>query len=127
MELKTKIYLVDENEEKFMGIGVVWLLEKVEEKGSLRSAAATLGISYSKAYAMVSKLEKSLNKAVLVRRKGGTSRAGASLTNFGRALLEKYKYFHSEIKEVTQTPYEKFAQNINTLLSEYDDNGEKTE
>lgn len=127
MELKTKIYLIDENDEKFMGIGVVWLLEKVEEKGSLRSAAASLGISYSKAYSMVSKLEESLKKSVLIRRKGGTSRAGASLTDFGRALLDEYKDFHNEIKEVTQIPYEKFAKDLNNLLSQYADDGEKTE
>jgi len=124
MELKTKIYLVNENDEKFMGIGVVWLLEQVNEKGSLRSAAAKLGISYSKAYTMISKLEKSLGKSVLVRRKGGSSRSGATLTDFGVVLLDKYKVFHSSIKEVTKAPYEEFSKDFNNILSSFDKNGE---
>ena len=36
MELKTNFYLVDENGEKFMGVGVLWLLAKVGAMGSLR-------------------------------------------------------------------------------------------
>jgi molybdate transport system regulatory protein len=124
MELKTKIYLVDENDDKFMGIGVVWLLEKVLEKGSLRAAAADLGISYSKAYSMISKLEKSLNRSVLVRRKGGTSRVGATLTPFGIVLLDKYKVFQSSMKEITRAPYEIFAADFKKILSEFDEDGD---
>jgi molybdate transport system regulatory protein len=125
MELKTKIYLVNEKDEKFMGIGVVWLLEKVHEKGSLRSAAASLGISYSKAYTMISVLEKALGKSVLDRKKGGSSRTGATLTTFGVVLLDKYKVFHASVKEVTKAPYEEFSQEFNTILSAFDKNGEK--
>jgi molybdate transport system regulatory protein len=124
MELKTKIYLVDENDDKFMGIGVVWLLENILEKGSLRAAAANLGISYSKAYTMISKLEKSLDKAVLVRRKGGTSRVGATLTPFGITLLESYKIFHASMKEITKAPYEVFAADFNKILSEFNNDGD---
>lgn len=124
MELKTKIYLVDENDDKFMGIGVVWLLEKIQELGSLRAAAANLGISYSKAYTMISKLEKSLKKSVLVRRKGGTTRVGATLTPFGIIILDKYKVFHSSMKEITKAPYEVFATDFNKILDEFDEKGE---
>jgi len=124
MELKTKIYLVDENDEKFMGIGVVWLLEGIQKEGSLRAAASSLGISYSKAYTMISKLERSLGKAVLVRRKGGTSRVGAKLTPFGIILLDKYKVFQSSIKEITQAPYQVFANDFNNILSEFNEDGE---
>ena len=46
MELKTKLYLVDEEGNKFMGIGVLWLLDNVAEHNSLRKAASALGISY---------------------------------------------------------------------------------
>ena len=60
MEIKTKLYLVNGDGEKFMGIGVLWLLEHVGTSGSLRAAASALGISYSKAYAMVKNLEDQL-------------------------------------------------------------------
>ncbi len=49
INLKVKLYLENE-QDKFMGIGVLWLLQKVQECGSLRAAALDLGISYSKAF-----------------------------------------------------------------------------
>lgn len=47
MELKTKIYLLDDEGEKFMGIGVLWLLNEVAKTQSLHKAASNLSISYS--------------------------------------------------------------------------------
>lgn len=76
MELKIKLYLVDEEGEKFMGIGVLWLLEKVAEHSSLRKGAMSLGISYTKALSMVQNLEQELGIAVLNRQKGERSAAG---------------------------------------------------
>ena len=49
MNLKVKLYLENGND-KFMGIGVLWLLQKVRECRSLREAAQEMGISYSKAF-----------------------------------------------------------------------------
>ena len=39
MELSTKLYILDSDGKKFMGAGVLWLLERVEETGSLLSAS----------------------------------------------------------------------------------------
>lgn len=80
MELKSKLYLIDEEGEKFMGIGVLWLLQKIASEKSLRKAAADLGISYSKAYMMIRNLEASLGVPVVNRQKGGADRSGATLT-----------------------------------------------
>jgi len=125
MDLKTKIYLVNQDNEKFMGIGVVWLLEGIKKHSSLRSAATELGISYSKAYSMMNTLEKSLGKVILVRRRGGFSRQGAYLTEFGEDFLEAYKTFHNEIKKITKEPYNKFNKDLNALLNCYDEDGNK--
>ncbi len=125
MDLKTKIYLVNSENEKFMGIGVLWLLEEVKKHSSLRAAATEIGISYSKAYSMINVLEDSLGKIILVRRRGGYSRHGAYLTEFGEDFLKAYKSFHQEIKEVTKEPYEKFNDDIDLLLNEYDKDGNK--
>ncbi|MGX8681573.1 MAG: winged helix-turn-helix domain-containing protein, partial [Spirochaetales bacterium] len=78
VNLKVKLYL-ESDKGKFMGIGVLWLLEKVKACGSLRSAASELGISYSKAFRMVQNLETELGVEVLERKRGGMQRTGASL------------------------------------------------
>lgn len=116
MELKTKLYLVDEEGEKFMGIGVLWLLKSVAEEKSLRKGAARLGISYTKAYLMVSALERELGVPVLVRKKGGADHAGATLTPFALEFIRLYDEFQSEAKRMVEKPYGEFSEKLARLL-----------
>lgn len=120
MELKTKLYLVDEEGNKFMGIGVLWLLDQVAEHNSLRKAASALGISYSKAFAMVQNLERSLGVAVLNRRKGGANRDGATLTAFAVTFLDLYRHFEQQAKKDLVIPFDQFRQDLAHLLEAQD-------
>ncbi len=121
MEIKTKLYLVNSQGEKFMGIGVLWLLQRVETTGSLRAAAFSLGISYSKAFSMVRNLEDQLGLPVVERRKGGASHEGSSLTPFGKRFLMLYDAFQVEAKNRLVEPFETFSAAFERLLSEYVD------
>ncbi|MDD3902451.1 MAG: LysR family transcriptional regulator [Sphaerochaeta sp.] len=123
MELKTKLYLIDEEGNKFMGIGVLWLLQQVHVQKSLRQAASVLGISYSKAFSMIRNLEKSLGVAVLDRRKGGSARDGATLTEFGVRFIERYASFEQDAKQQLQQSYEQFRTQLAELLEAGDDSG----
>lgn len=118
MELKSKLYLVDEEGEKFMGIGVLWLLQGVKKHGSLRKAASAMDISYSKAYNMVKRLEEVLGKEVLVRQKGGQSREGAYLTTFGESFAIIYDEFQQKAKAATLEPYEIFCRQLAVIMEE---------
>lgn len=109
MELKLKLYLVGDDGEKFMGIGVLWLLEKTDALGSLRKAAIDMTISYTKAYGMVRRLEEQLGVPVLERKKGGSSRDGARLTDFGKELVRLYSAFQDEVKAGAREPWERFS------------------
>lgn len=123
MELKSKLYLVDEEGNKFMGIGVLWLLERVSEHNSLRKAALSLGISYSKAFSMIQNLERSLGVAVLNRRKGGANRDGATLTEFASQFLALYRKFEQQAKERLIEPYAQFQKELGVLLDQNDEHG----
>ncbi len=123
MELKTKLYLVDEEGNKFMGIGVLWLLDQVEKQNSLRKASLALGISYSKAFSMVRNLEKSLGVPVLRRRKGGANRDGATLTEFALKFLSLYRGFDKQAKASLEAPYSQFKEELGVLLSNLDEDG----
>lgn len=112
MEVKLKIYLVDDQGSKFMGIGVLWLLQEIRREGSIRQAASNLGISYTKAHGMLKTLEEALNMPVLERRKGGDSREGASLTPFGMKFIEDYDDFQKQVKEQTLATFTEFQRNI---------------
>ncbi len=114
MNLKVKIYLENETD-KFMGIGVLWLLQKVRECRSLREAATEMGISYSKAFRMVKNLESALGREVLERRKGGSDRSGASLTDFGERFIELYDNFQRRCKNLLNEPFEQFKNSLGEL------------
>lgn len=49
MQAVTRITFVDENQQKFFGEGPSRLLHAVEETGSLRAAAQSMGMAYTKA------------------------------------------------------------------------------
>jgi molybdate transport system regulatory protein len=116
--LKVKLYLED-SQEKFMGIGVLWLLQKIEECGSLRAAALDLGISYSKAFKMIENLEASLGQPVLERKRGGSNRIGASLTPFGLQFVALYDNFQKQCKALLKEPFDDFMKNLSKLKQEF--------
>lgn len=118
MELKSKLYLIDEEGEKFMGIGVMWLLDAISTTSSLRKAAAEMNISYSKAFTMIRNLEKGLGKSVIIRQKGGQSRDGAQLTEFGLKFLELYRSFNASAKSALEAPYEEFSRNLAGIMED---------
>ncbi len=119
--LKVKLYLED-SQDKFMGIGVLWLLQKIEECGSLRAAAISLGISYSKAFKMIENLENALGQPVLERKRGGSARIGAVLTPFGLRFISLYDAFQKQCKQLLKEPFDGFLKNLTLLKQEFDKN-----
>ena len=118
MELKVKIYLTDDSGDKFMGIGVIWLLEEIEKAGSLRKAAMNLGISYTKSYAMLSRAEENLSFPLVERRKGGSSHEGVALTDKAKEFIKFYWAFQSKAKERVMEEYEDFVKSLSSLHKE---------
>ena len=113
MELKLKIYVVNEQGEKFLGIGTIWLLQAIEAEGSIHKAATKLAISYTKALRMLKSLETSLGRDILIRRKGGDSRKGAVLTEFGKDIIARYDTFQKQIKHNAEAAFKNFADSLN--------------
>ena len=118
MDLKVKIYLTDDGGEKFMGIGVIWLLEEIGKAGSLRKAAINLGISYTKSYAMLSRAEENLAFPRVERRKGGSNHEGAVLTEKAKEFIKLYWDFQSRAKERVEEEFEDFKKSLSSLYKE---------
>ena len=79
MELKLTLRLLT-NEERIFGPGVAELLERVREHHSLRSAAASMEMAYSKAWRIVRAAEEGMGCKLLSSSTGGRHGGGASLT-----------------------------------------------
>lgn len=93
MKPVTKIQLFDDHGEKFFGEGPCRLLRLVEETGSLRCAAASMEMAYSKALKLVKQAEEALGFPLTQRSVGGKDGGGSTLTPEGRTFLRQYEAY----------------------------------
>jgi len=69
---------------------VAKLLYLIDKYGSIYAASKSLGIPYSRAWDLISKLERVLSSKVVDRRRGGKGGGGAVLTSVGKEILREY-------------------------------------
>ena len=105
MKPVTKIQLFDENGEKFFGEGPCRLLEQVEQTGSLRCAAASMEMAYSKALKLVKQAEEALGFPLTQRSVGGRDGGGSTLTPEGREFLHKYEAYRDACVQANRELY----------------------
>ena len=119
MELSTKLYILDDEGRKFMGAGVLWLLEGIKESGSLLAASENMGLSYSKARGMLEHLERASGHSMIERRKGGSERKGAVLTPYAEEYILLYKKFQEDAKSDAERRFREFLKCLDTLEADY--------
>lgn len=108
MKPVTKIQFFDENGEKFFGEGPCRLLRLVEETGSLRCAAASMEMAYSKALKLIKQAEFALGFPLTQRSVGGKDGGGSTLTPKGKAFLAQYEAFRDACVQSNQALYDKY-------------------
>lgn len=108
MKAVTRILLVDQEGEKFFGEGPCRLLHGVEETGSLRGAAQSMGMAYTKALKLVKRAEKALGFALTARTAGGRDGGGSCLTPEGKEWLSRYEAYRDACVEANRELYGAF-------------------
>lgn len=83
---------------KCFGPGVAELLRRVDEQHSLRAAAQSMEMAYSKAWAITKNAEEALGVKLLVSSTGGKGGGGAVLTGEARQLLEAYGRYCDKLR-----------------------------
>lgn len=78
---------------KCFGPGVAQLLHRVQQLHSLRAAALSMDMAYSKAWTIVKNSEKALGFPLLTSTTGGKGGGGAALTPRCVQLLDAYDSF----------------------------------
>lgn len=96
--LRPSVQIRIETDEKVFGSGHVMLMEKIKETGSLNSACTELGMSYSKAWKIITYASKELGFSLIDGKIGGKGGGGSKITAEGEAFLEKYKSFCKDVK-----------------------------
>ena len=95
MRAVTRIVLVDDHNEKFFGEGPYRLLLAVEACGSLRAAAQSMGMAYTKALRLLKTAEAALGFPLTARAAGGRDGGGSRLTPEGKEWLAKYEAYRA--------------------------------
>jgi len=108
MKAITKIIFLDDNNEKFFGEGPARLLHAIEETNSLRAAAMSMGMAYSKALRLMQNAEAALGFALTTRSKGGKNGGGSQLTTEGKEWLERYESYRDACKQANSRLYLEF-------------------
>ncbi len=88
-----KLFLADENGEKFFGEGPYQLLKGVEKTGSLHAAAAEMHMAYTKALKIIKQAEKALEYPLIRRAIGGKDGGGSQVTAQGKKLMKSYEQY----------------------------------
>lgn len=104
----TKVYIFDDNNQKFFGDGPYELLCKTEETGSLSAAAKLMGMSYSKANRIIKNAEAALGFALTERYVGGKDGGGSKLTINCKQWMDKYINYKRDCIKANQELYNKY-------------------
>ena len=85
-------------EGKGFGPGIAELLERVQEHHSLRAAAQSMAMAYSKAWTMVKNCETALGRKLLCYTTGGRHGGGAELTEDAEQMLRAYRDYCEAVR-----------------------------
>lgn len=108
MKAVTKIIFLDDKNEKFFGEGPARLLRGIEETGSLRAAAMSMGMAYTKALKLIGNAEKALGFPLICRATGGKAGGGSTLTEEGKEWLQRYEAYRDACKQANRRLYLEF-------------------
>jgi molybdate transport system regulatory protein len=97
VEPKGRIWLEIKGE-NFLGTGRAELLEKIEELGSLRKAAFTMGMSYRKAYYAIQSINKLASAPLVIFTKGGKGGGNAMITPSGKNYMNHFRQFEKNFE-----------------------------
>lgn len=111
MKAVTRITFFDDDGQKFFGEGPCRLLRAIESTGSLRAAALSMEMAYTKALKLMKNAERALGFALTMRTTGGKDGGGSVLTPKGKEWLEKYEAYRDACVQANAGLYlEFFAQ-----------------
>ncbi len=102
-----RTYLCNDENKRFFGEGPLRLLHAIEETGSLRCAALSMNMAYTKALRIVRDAEAALEFPLTVRTTGGKGGGGSQLTIEAKEFLTKYEMYHSASEKNSIKLYEK--------------------
>lgn len=106
LHLKLTVRLYSDDDERCFGPGIATLLCRVREYRSLRSAAISMEMAYSKAWRIIRTAEQVFGCKMLSSTIGGKNGGGATLTPEAEALLNRYLEMQADIQKYAQQRFQ---------------------
>ncbi len=107
MDYRFRLWLM-KNNKKVFGEGPLKLLKKVEELGSLRQAALSMQMSYSKAWKIMKHVEEELHIKLLERKIGGKTGGGSTITREAKDLIKNYEALVASVNKKIEEDVNKY-------------------
>ncbi|MFV8642093.1 winged helix-turn-helix domain-containing protein [Ralstonia pseudosolanacearum] len=95
-----------------IGPGKAELLQAIASSGSISGASRQMGMGYKTAWMMVESMNECFVAPLVETSKGGNGRGGASLTQLGLQVLERYR----AMEEKAARAIEREAKDFERLL-----------
>lgn len=108
MQPNIRVMLFDEDGERFFGEGPCRLLHAIEQTGSLRAAAQSMQMAYTKALGLVRHAEQVLGFTLTERKIGGKGGGGSVLTDEAKEFLYRYEQYRDACKQAGKQLYPQF-------------------
>lgn len=105
LHLKLTVRLFSDDDRRCFGPGIATLLEQVRLHRSLRSAAAAMGMAYSKAWRIIRTAEDVFGCRLLDSTIGGRGGGGAVLTQEAEALLTAYRAYEADVQQYAKSRF----------------------
>ena len=91
---------LSKDDRHFLGRNRIALLEKIDEVGSINTAAKAMNISYKMAWEIVNSIKKVAGHEILECKSGGRGGGGSQLTDYARNLITLYRAMEHEQKKL---------------------------
>ena len=95
-------FWLETDEGYVFGPGVYSLLRRIDERGSLKEASASLDMSYRFAWGLVRKAEERLGEPLILAHKGGRAGGGgAEITELARRFIAEFEALRGRIEAMS--------------------------
>lgn len=105
LHLKLTIRMYTDDNQRCFGPGIATLLQRVQQHKSLRAAAASMEMAYSKAWRIIRTAEHVFGCKLLDSTIGGNHGGGAVLTPQAERLLAAYEDYQAQVEAFAQEKF----------------------
>lgn len=110
-QLQPRLRFPDASPQAF-GPGKAELLRHIAATGSIRTAASEIGMSYNRAWQLVSALNTIFQAPLVAVVRGGGSGGGAALTPLGEEVLTRYSRMEQACRDATRHDWEALCRRL---------------